>query len=136
MKKILILLALPLLFNSCLKDDEDKFSKSATERIEEAVKEAITVLQGAENGYPEVSDQADGTVFLWVYTECDAGTCYLRNFFLSSSDSIGKSRGSQNYGCFTCKSSARYLVADDPVWKRISGNSSGEIYKTGSFRSD
>lgn len=45
MKKILILLALPLLFNSCLKDDEDKFSKSATERIEEAVKEAITVLQ-------------------------------------------------------------------------------------------
>lgn len=57
-------------------------------------------------------------------------------FFYSSSDSIGKSRGSQNYGCFTCKSSARYLVADDPVWKRISGNSSGEIYKTGSFRSD
>lgn len=57
-------------------------------------------------------------------------------FFLSSSDSIGKSRGSQNYGCFTCKSSARYLVADDPVWKRISGNPSGEIYKTGSFRSD
>ena len=51
MKKILILLALPLLFNSCLKDDEDKFSKSATERIEEAVKEAITVLQGAENGW-------------------------------------------------------------------------------------
>ena len=50
MKKILILLALPLLFNSCLKDDEDKFSKSATERIEEAVKEAITVLQGAEYG--------------------------------------------------------------------------------------
>ena len=31
---------------------------------------------------------------------------------------------------------ARYLVADDPVWKRISGNPSGEIYKTGSFRSD
>ena len=61
---------------------------------------------------------------------------YIWNFFLSSSDSIGKSRGSQNYGCFTCKSSARYLVADDPVWKRISGNSSGEIYKTGSFRSD
>ena len=77
-----------------------------------------------------------GPLFLWVYTECDAGTCYLRNFFLSSSDSIGKSRGSQNYGCFTCKSSARYLVADDPVWKRISGNPSGEIYKTGSFRSD
>ena len=49
---------------------------------------------------------------------------------------FGKSRGSQNYGCFTCKSSARYLVADDPVWKRISGNPSGEIYKTGSFRSD
>ena len=57
-------------------------------------------------------------------------------FFYHSSDSIGKSRGSQNYGCFTCKSSARYLVADDPVWKRISGNPSGEIYKTGSFRSD
>lgn len=58
MKKLLILLALPLLFSACLKDDEDKFSKSATERIEAAVKEAITVLQGAENGwrmemYPE-----------------------------------------------------------------------------------
>ena len=39
-------------------------------------------------------------------------------------------------GPVICKSSARYLVADDPVWKRISGNSSGEIYKTGSFRSD
>ena len=88
---------------------------------------------GRNRGYPEVSDQADGTVFLWVYTECDSGTCYLRNFFLSSSDSIGKSRGSQNHGCFACKPSARYLVADDPVWKRISGNSSGEIYKTGSF---
>ena len=36
---------------------------------------------GRNRGYPEVSDQADGTVFLWVYTECDAGTCYLRNFF-------------------------------------------------------
>lgn len=60
----------------------------------------------------------------------------IYGIFLSSSDSIGKSRGSQNYGCFTCKSSARYLVADDPVWKRISGNPSGEIYKTGSFRSD
>lgn len=75
--------------------------------------------------------------YFWVYTECDAGTCYLRNFFLSSSDSIGKSRGSQNYGCFTCAPSyLAPMVADDPVWKRISGNSSGEIYKTGSFRSD
>lgn len=58
MKKLLILLALPLLFNSCLKDDEDKFPKSASERLEAAVNEAIAVLQGAENGwrmelYPE-----------------------------------------------------------------------------------
>ena len=75
MKKILILLALPLLFNSCLKDDEDKFSKSATERIEEAVKEAITVLQGAENGwrmelYPEGERIYGGyTLFLKFNTD-------------------------------------------------------------------
>ena len=68
MKKILILLALPLLFNSCLKDDEDKFSKSATERIEEAVKEAITVLQGAENGWRDGSCIPKASAFYGGYT--------------------------------------------------------------------
>lgn len=77
-----------------------------------------------------------GPYFFGYTLNAMLGPVIYGNFFLSSSDSIGKSRGSQNYGCFTCKSSARYLVADDPVWKRISGNPSGEIYKTGSFRSD
>ncbi|MCD7793852.1 MAG: DUF4302 domain-containing protein [Alistipes sp.] len=53
MKKIAILsfLALPLLFTSCLFDEEDVFDKSASERIEAAKNEAKTVLEGAPNGW-------------------------------------------------------------------------------------
>lgn len=58
MKKILILLALPLFFSACLKNDEDTFSKSAADRMDEAINNAYAVLKGAPNGwvmkfYPE-----------------------------------------------------------------------------------
>ena len=94
MKKILILLALPLLFNSCLKDDEDKFSKSATERIEEAVKEAITVLQSAENGwlmelYPE-SERIYGGYTLFLKFNAD-------NTVVASSENFAAGKTESSY---------------------------------------
>lgn len=39
------------MLSSCLKEEEDYFDKSASARIEEAVKNAISVLEGAENGW-------------------------------------------------------------------------------------
>lgn len=45
---------------------------------------------GRNRGYPEISDQADGTVFLWIYTECDSGTCYLWNFFYHRPIQLGR----------------------------------------------
>lgn len=58
MKKLLIFSLLSTLFVSCLMEDEDKFSQSASERLETAVEEATTALQSATNGwrmelYPE-----------------------------------------------------------------------------------
>ena len=90
----MILLALPLLFNSCLKDDEDKFSKSATERIEEAVKEAITVLQGAENGwrmelYPE-SERIYGGYTLFLKFNAD-------NTVVASSENFAAGKTESSY---------------------------------------
>ena len=60
MKRLLILLGLPLVLSSCLLNEEDKFPKSATERMNEAIERAENVLQGAVNGwrvelYPEKS---------------------------------------------------------------------------------
>ena len=53
MKKLAILLLglFPLVLSSCLKEEDDYFDKSASARIEEAVKNAIAVLEGAENGW-------------------------------------------------------------------------------------
>ena len=53
MKKLAIILLglFPLVLSSCLKEEEDYFDKSASARIEEAVKNAISVLEGAENGW-------------------------------------------------------------------------------------
>lgn len=78
MKKLLIFSLLSTLFVSCLMEDEDKFSQSASERLESAVEEATTALQSAANGwrmelYPEgnriyggynvfLKFNADGTV--------------------------------------------------------------------------
>lgn len=48
---ILLFLAIPVLFTSCLFDEEDLFDKSASERIEAAKQEAKAVLESAENGW-------------------------------------------------------------------------------------
>lgn len=50
-KYIIILLTLPLLASSCLKDDEDLFDKSSSERMQEYLDNAAKVLAGAENGW-------------------------------------------------------------------------------------
>lgn len=61
MKKIGLLSLLAVLsLSSCLKDDNDYFDQSATERINEAIENASKVLQGAPNGwrmelYPEAT---------------------------------------------------------------------------------
>ena len=70
MKKLLIFSLLSTLFVSCLMEDEDKFSQSASERLDTAVAEATTALQSAANGwrmelYPEGNRIYGGyTVFL------------------------------------------------------------------------
>lgn len=70
MKKLLIFSLLSTLFVSCLMEDDDKFSQSASERLETAVEEATTALQSAANGwrmelYPEGNRIYGGyTVFL------------------------------------------------------------------------
>lgn len=48
---IFVLSAAAVLFTGCLKDDNDVFDKSATERINDAIENALTVLQGAPNGW-------------------------------------------------------------------------------------
>lgn len=49
-------------------EEEDYFDKSASARIEEAVKNAISVLEGAENGwavkyYPNPTQTFGGSTF-------------------------------------------------------------------------
>lgn len=51
MKKLLIFSLFSALFVSCLKEEDDKFSQSASERLEAAVAEAKTALQSAANGW-------------------------------------------------------------------------------------
>ena len=51
MKKICLLLALPLLLQSCLKHQEDLFPENASERIVQALANADEVLKGAPNGW-------------------------------------------------------------------------------------
>lgn len=53
MKKIyyLLLLALPLVLQSCFKDDDDIFDKSASQRMEERLVHDQQVLMGATNGW-------------------------------------------------------------------------------------
>lgn len=59
------------MLSSCLKEEEDYFDKSASARIEEAVKNAISVLEGAENGwavkyYPNPTQTFGGSTFLQI----------------------------------------------------------------------
>lgn len=53
MKKLAIILLglFPLVLSSCLKEEEDYFDKDASARIEQAVNNAISVLEGAQNGW-------------------------------------------------------------------------------------
>ena len=53
MKKIyyLLLLALPLVLQSCFKDDDDIYDKSASQRMEERLVHDQQVLMGATNGW-------------------------------------------------------------------------------------
>lgn len=50
-KLIIILLTLPLIASSCLKDDDDKFDKSASERMKEYLDNTSKVLSAAPNGW-------------------------------------------------------------------------------------
>lgn len=50
-KYIIILLTLPLIASSCLKDDDDLFSKSSSERMQEFLNSTAKVLADAPNGW-------------------------------------------------------------------------------------
>jgi len=83
MKKLAIILLglFPLVLSSCLKEEEDYFDKSASARIEEAVKNAISVLEGAENGwavkyYPNPTQTFGGFNLFFKF---DDGTAWGRD---------------------------------------------------------
>lgn len=46
-----LLLTIPLLFTSCLKDQDDAFDRSSPERMQEALDNAMEILTNAENGW-------------------------------------------------------------------------------------
>ena len=50
-KLSLLLLALPLLMTSCLKDDNEVFGESSSKRLQQALEEARTVLRSSEKGW-------------------------------------------------------------------------------------
>ena len=50
-KLSLLLLALPLLMTSCLKEDNEVFGESSSKRLQQALEEARTVLRSSENGW-------------------------------------------------------------------------------------
>lgn len=69
-----LLLTIPLLFASCLKDQDDIFDKSSSERVQEAIKEARQVLISAENGwkmdiYPSKTREYGGYTLLVKFEE-------------------------------------------------------------------
>ena len=50
-KLSLLLLALPLLMTSCLKDDNEVFGDSSSKRLQQALEETRTVLRSSEKGW-------------------------------------------------------------------------------------
>ena len=50
-KLSLLLLALPLLMTSCLKEDNEVFGESSSKRLQKALEEARTVLRSSEKGW-------------------------------------------------------------------------------------
>jgi hypothetical protein len=75
MKKIyLLLLALPLLMQSCLKDQEDFFSESSADRVDAFGKDVKSVLIGATNGwkmemFPSSTQDFGGYTLFLKFTE-------------------------------------------------------------------
>lgn len=55
----LLLLSLPLLLTSCLKDDNDVFSEASSKRLQQALEETRSILRSSENGW--VMDYYVGT---------------------------------------------------------------------------
>lgn len=83
MKKIyyLLLLTLPFLFQSCLKEEEDIFGKDPSVRVEEALKNYKKVLASAENGwlleyYAETNQVYGGYNFAMKFSNSDV-TAYF-----------------------------------------------------------
>lgn len=80
MKKIFwLLLALPFIFQSCLKDDEDIFPDSAADRMDKALKQDKEVLVGATNGwimeyFPEKTQKYGGYTILVKFDANDEVT--------------------------------------------------------------
>lgn len=82
MKKLAILLlgVLPLVMNSCLKEENDYFDKSASDRLEEAVAKAISVLEGAEHGwavkyYPNPTQAFGGFNLFFKFADGQVTVC-------------------------------------------------------------
>ena len=88
MKRLLILLGLPLVLSSCLLNEEDKF---ATERMNEAIEQAENVLQGAVNGwrvelYPEKSRIYGGYTMFLKFSSDGKVTAASENFDPAQTD--------------------------------------------------
>ncbi|WP_418409082.1 DUF4302 domain-containing protein [Alistipes sp.] len=82
MKKLAILLlgVLPLVMSSCLKEENDYFDKSASDRLEEAVAKAISVLEGAEHGwavkyYPNPTQAFGGFNLFFKFADGQVTVC-------------------------------------------------------------
>ncbi len=78
MKKVYLLLLIlsPLIFQSCLKDQEDLFDESPAERMSQALSEYKSVLASSENGwileyYPEANQSYGGFVFIVEFSESE-----------------------------------------------------------------
>ena len=94
MKKILFLfIALSLIFQSCLHDDDDKFNENATERVNQTISKTNTILESAKNGwllqyFPELKyggynylisfDGSMAKISMELYQANKVDSCYYR----------------------------------------------------------
>ena len=96
---IYLLMALPLLVTSCLKDQEDIFDESASQRVETYLANAKRVLTSAENGwllnyYPDREQSYGGYVFTLKFDdenvtagcELDPDTTLVSTYILNNED--------------------------------------------------
>lgn len=82
MKRSIIILAslFSLVLSSCLKEEKDYFDDNAAVRIEKAVKDAIAVLEGAENGwavkyYPNPTQTYGGFNLFFKFANGEVTVC-------------------------------------------------------------